>query len=133
MFKNDYKYEPYLDHVKNVQYRKDLTRFRISAHNLNIERGRYANLNIEDRTCKFCRNVEDEKHLLMICAEYNNTRQTFFDKLNKITPNIAQLDCDSYFLYILSTEDEECLRLVGNLVSKLFAERCTKMLQICVQ
>ena len=34
MFKTTFIQEPYLDHVKNIQVRKQFTRFRISAHNL---------------------------------------------------------------------------------------------------
>jgi exonuclease III len=132
LFKDIYKYEPYLDQVKNVRHRKDFTRLRISAHDLNIERGRYANLQVEKRLCKFCNNIEDEKHVMMICEEYSDIRKLFLDKLIKINPNLAQLDCDNCFIYIMSSEDEEFTKSVSHFVTLLFAERSKKMLALCM-
>ena len=31
-----------------------LARLRLSRHDLDIERGRYTNINIENRTCEYC-------------------------------------------------------------------------------
>ena len=31
-----------------------LARLRLSRHDLDIERGRYTNINIENRTCDYC-------------------------------------------------------------------------------
>ena len=55
-----------------------LTKFRISAHNLKIERGRYLRLPVEERICVLCGgNVEDEiyfcycvPHLIMLGKPY---------------------------------------------------------------
>ena len=35
------KYESYLDTIKNTKYRVILSKFRLSSHDLEIERGRY--------------------------------------------------------------------------------------------
>ena len=42
-----------------------MTKFRISAHDLEFEKGRYKNLPVNERYCKLCDNssVEDEVHL----------------------------------------------------------------------
>ena len=52
------KFEPeqYLNTIKNSSYRQSLTRYRISCHNLFIERGRYENPLVprEDRWCLPC-------------------------------------------------------------------------------
>jgi hypothetical protein len=50
-FKNIFKLEPYLINC-NKQQRQIMTKFRVSAHNLNIERRRYIGLNVEERLCK---------------------------------------------------------------------------------
>ena len=66
-FKSIFKLEPYLL-FGTKQQRKLLTKFRISAHNLNIERERYIGTKVEDRICNLCKNnIEDEVHFLMTC------------------------------------------------------------------
>ena len=61
LFKNDFSFEPYLESY-NFN-RNILTTFRISVHNLEIERGRHQNIPLNDRTCKLCKQgIEDEIH-----------------------------------------------------------------------
>ena len=63
-FKSIFKLEPYLL-FGTKQQRKLLTKFRISAHNLNIKKGRYIGTKVEDRICNLCKNnIEDEVHFL---------------------------------------------------------------------
>ena len=54
-FKHVIKYESYLDTIKNAEYRIMLSKFRLSSHDLEIERGRYGHksTNPEERYCKF--------------------------------------------------------------------------------
>ena len=54
MFKTTFCFEKYLDCIINDNFRKSLTSFRISAHNLEIERGRYYNIPRNMRVCKLC-------------------------------------------------------------------------------
>lgn len=77
--KSSFCYESYLN-LHNYDYRTSLAKFRISAHNLFIERGRYLKsplLSREDRHCLFCRattnqyHVESEEHALNICPLYS--------------------------------------------------------------
>ena len=46
--------EPYINLVRNRSHRMHSTRLRTSAHNLNIERGRYQNIPLAERICKYC-------------------------------------------------------------------------------
>ena len=57
-----FKYERYLNCISNDTNRLNLTRLRLSAHNLEIEAGRYLNIERENRFCKICniRVVESE-------------------------------------------------------------------------
>ena len=57
-----YIIEPYLLACTKPEHRKALCRLRTSAHDLQTERGRYANVAREDRTCRACGVVEDELH-----------------------------------------------------------------------
>ena len=72
--------ELYLAFPINLKERRLLTKIRISAHNLEIERGRYSRpiISREDRFCKYCKNaVEDEKHFVLKCPLYNNIRTKY--------------------------------------------------------
>ena len=70
-FKTVTGFEKYLDILENQKQRKLLTKFRLSSHDLEIERGRYGtkSLPVDERICKLCneRKVEDEFHFLMQC------------------------------------------------------------------
>ena len=58
--------EKYLSVIKNREVRKCVTALRISAHQLEIEMGRYKNVPLNSRICKLCKSneVEDEVHFL---------------------------------------------------------------------
>ena len=45
-----------------------ITKFRLSSHKLNIERGRYSRPKVarEERICKFCNEVESESHVYYV-------------------------------------------------------------------
>ena len=79
--KKEFKFEQYLLQ-SNYKYRNALTRLRISAHNLYIERGRYVRPPIprEERFCIFCKInyntsiTESESHVISDCCLYNHTQ-----------------------------------------------------------
>ena len=54
IFKHNFNLEPYLDIITNKRFIIALSRFRLSSHKLEIERGRYHNIDRENRICKFC-------------------------------------------------------------------------------
>ena len=77
--------EQYLTSVRNPEARKSLTRLRISAHNLFVERGRYENPLIprDKQTCVYCsanlgsKKIEDELHVLVKCPLYSPLKKKF--------------------------------------------------------
>ena len=79
-FKPNFKKENYLHVIKNRDVRKCFTQFRISAHQLAIERGRYKNIKANERFCKYCqaKEVEDEIHFLVKCLTFSNEREKLF-------------------------------------------------------
>ncbi len=85
--------EPYLDLCKGFSRRYSTTKLRISAHDLQIERGRYMNLTREQRLCSWCKTsmglsvVEDENHVLYECDLYSKVRSKLISNLTK-TPKI---------------------------------------------
>ena len=67
--KSNVGFEPYLQIVENLDYRRSITRIRISSHKLQIERGRYNNTPRELRFFNKCNEnmIEDEIHSLLHC------------------------------------------------------------------
>ena len=80
MFKHEFRCEPYLQNVKNTNFRKMFTRLRTSSHFLEIERGRYVNKSECDRLCALCNTVENEFHFVMVCPLYNDLQCDFFNQ-----------------------------------------------------
>ena len=69
--KKEFKEESYLSDVDYHKYRSAITKFRISAHNLPIEKGRWNGCDKVDRKCTRCINHDlgDEKHYLFFCND----------------------------------------------------------------
>jgi len=80
LFKETFCFEEYLDNIKCKSHRHSLTKVRISAHKLEIERGRYKRppVPLDDRLCKKCtaNAVEDEFHIF-VCDAYSHLRQKY--------------------------------------------------------
>ena len=66
---NSHNFEPYL-RIENFEHRRAITKIRTSSHKLEIETGRWHNIQRTDRTCKNCALdiVEDELHFLLDCT-----------------------------------------------------------------
>ena len=74
-------------------YRRVISQFRISAHDLEIERGRYSGIDRNDRICKLCgRTVENEFHFVLICIIYKDLRQKYIPIEFRRSPSIYKLN-----------------------------------------
>ena len=58
------QYLEYLDFISAKKYRIALSKFRVSAHNLAIEKGRHKNIPRNERKCRNCNLnvIENEYH-----------------------------------------------------------------------
>jgi hypothetical protein len=68
----------YVDELTNRNDRSHLAKLRLSAHSLEIERGRYSKKAKTDRICTLCKDnkivlIEDENHFLSIALSYLQT------------------------------------------------------------
>ena len=83
LVKPSIQFEKYLSQVKIVKHHQAMTRFRISAHRLPIETGRYVNIEHNLRLCPICNlhEVGDEYHYFLCC---NNKK---LEKLVQIIAN----------------------------------------------
>ena len=63
--------------VKEFQ-RVQVTRYRLSSHNLKVETGRWSRLNRENRTCS-CENggIQDEEHVTSVCGLTTELREKY--------------------------------------------------------
>ena len=59
---------------------KELSKLRISAHDLMIEKGRYFRpvIPINQRVCLNCEQVEDEMHFTLFCSKFQDLRTLLF-------------------------------------------------------
>ena len=99
--------------------------FRISAHKLEIEVGRYKNIPALNRICKVCSSgeVEDERHLIFSCNKYSSLRQSFFTETQKICKNFSTLTQDAQFFWLMNNESEDVIILFSNCIYDCFKNR----------
>lgn len=117
-FKSNFGLENYLTMMKSFEQRRRLTRFRISAHRLLIELGRYQGTLRQDRICVRCTSgqVEDEKHFLLSCDKFREDRNNLLRCISKSCPNFMNLDIHSRFIWIMNTENVEILSNLSNFI-----------------
>jgi hypothetical protein len=120
-FKTGFHPEPYLKLIRHPKHRMALTRFRISAHRLGIEVGRYRGLAPSDRLCTTCDLVDDEFHFLLHCTRLDMYRATLFEAVAELCPNFNLLDPHNKFIWLLSTEDKKTCQLLGEYTHKSFS------------
>jgi len=120
-FKPDYCMEPYLYCITDPIVRKEVTCLRISAHTLNIERGRYKNINRDKRICSVCNSgeIENEFHFMMDCAFYLDLRQKY------LYPLLSMLKMNDWdgFVNIIRSDNEQVILNVANYISEAMKRR----------
>ena len=125
LFKQSIYQEPYLDILMNKQVRSTMACFRISAHNLHIERGRYNNTDVKLRSCHICNTdaVEDEMHFLTQCPAYNVARYNLFQKIESLCKNFAHLNNEMKMTWLLSAETPEVVKATAHFLHESFMLR----------
>ena len=97
LFQQNFDMEKYLQYGSKNQ-KRNLCKFRISKHKLEIEQGRYKNISADKRTRKLCNEgTEDEIHFLLRCSALDNIRKTTLSVIYKLYPNTEMLnDIDKF-------------------------------------
>jgi len=123
LFKSNFVFENYLNDIKSFKDRKQFTKFRISAHRLLIEMGRYLKIPANERFCKFCPNkIENEQHFLLDCIKYKTIRDSLVDKINASFLNFNLLSEINKFIFLMTLEKEH-IRHVANFCASAFKLR----------
>lgn len=93
-YKHEFELENYLDFPTEKKYKIALTQFRLSSHDLAIERGRYENLSRNERACKYCNSglIENEYHFLLVCPYYRELRQKYLKPYFCHWPTLNKFD-----------------------------------------
>ena len=109
--KNNFGFEKYLDKIMSFEQRRTLTRFRISAHKLAIETGRYKGIPRHDRMCTRCTDntVEDERHFLFSCNHHTQEREALMSIINENCKNFSLLNIDAKLVWLLNNENIDIL------------------------
>ena len=93
-YKHDFNFKTYLDVITEKKYRIALSQFRLSSHDLETERGRFVNVNRDERTSRFCNgnHIENEYHFLLICHLYRDIRKTYLEPYYCQWPTLNKFD-----------------------------------------
>lgn len=103
-------FETYLSKITNPQIRKQYTRFRLSNHDLNIEKGRHIKTDnewqkMQNKLCPFCKDkTESEIHFLLECPTFLKIRKNFLNPILHLKPSLASFPLEFKFAYLLSPE-----------------------------
>jgi hypothetical protein len=138
-FKASFTIEPYIECINNRNQRADLTRVRVSAHVLGIERLRYTRPPIPpaQRGCRFCGPpgplvaigslgrgpVDEEQHAITVCGLMAEEREQMYREMSDIHPIFVSLSCQEKFVRFLCPVSPVVGKIVNRFLSKTFAKR----------
>ena len=108
--------------IRDSNVRSCYTKFRISAHRLEIECGRYKNIPISERLCKMCNlgKTEDEIHFMLECPKYDTIRSIYLQQCADLCKNFATLNCKDQFIFLLSNENEKLIETTASYIWQCF-------------
>ena len=124
LFKSEKGYEKYLTEILSIQERTTFTKFRLSNHNLNIEKMRHIKPKPEiyERVCPFCPNeVEDELHFLLSCKTLKVNREALLSYANNIQVGFKRLTNDQKMIVL--TSDHRFIKHTAAYIHKNFELR----------
>ena len=122
--KSLYRFETYLDFIKNVKTRVAVNKMRIYCHLLPTYWIRARQENTQSwETLPLCNRSEiaDEFHYLLKCnhASLSHIRGTFLESLYSINSNFTNMSCKTLFLYIMSMCDENIINLSASYIENI--------------
>ena len=114
--------ETYLETIHVNKFRISLSKFRLSSHDLAIEKGRYNNINRENRLCTYCNMnvIENEFHFLLVCPKYKHLRIKYFKPYFCQWPNVNK------FKILMSSQNRNTLFKLSKYLYYAFRERANQ-------
>ena len=127
-YKHSFKIENYILSIP-LKERRNFTKLRISAHTLEIEKGRHTKPKtpVENRLCRFCpaQCIETEKHFLLDCIAYDKERLQLIESLKDISTINIYDDDDVAYTYLMSclNGDTEIAKIICEFINNSFEKR----------
>ena len=118
---NNFTCQTYLSFGISKALTKELSKLRISAHDLKIEKGRYFRPVIprNQRLCSNCDQIEDEIHFVLFCNKFKDLRTLLFQRLNihihDLKPNTVE--AFTVFSKLLNPTNEKETKDICNFIS----------------
>ena len=105
-----------------------IAKVRLSAHDLEIERGRRTKPKptpVHERLCKFCNlnSVEDEIHFVTTCPFYNVERCKLFELYGFKNPVINTYSEKEIFVFLFKNQERHKLLELGKFLENSFIKR----------
>ncbi len=126
-FKTNFEMETYMQ-IEDMPFkcRQLFCAFRISCHDLEIERGRYQRVPKppEERICKLCKiQAETEEHFIVFCPEFTDKRTLLFKEIYKIEPEFQKMNNNTKFIFLMSSTNITIIRAVMTFIKDAYRER----------
>ena len=117
-------HEEYLNQLPFFKSRQSLTKLRISAHTLEIERGRYKRPIIprENRLCNVCNIVDNEVHFLLHCKIHVEIRKNLISEVIDSCKHFVHLSDIDKVSFLLNSEGEVLVKC-ANFCKAAFEQR----------
>ena len=121
-FKPNFCVESYLSIVVIPKFRKSLSSFKSSSHNLMIAKGRHIGLERDLRKCVYCGNIiECEYHFTLVCPLYTDLRSKFIPKKFYLYPSMSKCHM------LMSNTDTTTIRNLSMYIYFSFRKRNTAL------
>ncbi len=125
-FNNMFCIEPYLKCIEDPYIRKG---FRISAHGMRVETGRFKRIDKKNRTCIICnsKEIEDELHSMMECTEYRSFRKEYLYPILLELNNEHKLNAREQFVHILTTTNCDFIVNIAKFIQQAMVKRNSRV------
>ena len=117
LYKSDKDIEEYVKLPVQKYHRSLFAQFRFGILPLQIEVGRFRNMQLNERICPICSSaVEDEIHFLCQCPLYNHLRNPLFNSARAEEPTFSHMDVLDKFVYLMSNHQRNVMKYLAKAV-----------------
>ena len=110
-FKDTLGCEDYV-YLDNRKRRSQIAQLRLGILPINIEVGRFRNLQVDERLCEVCNSgqIEDEFHFVMVCSAYDGSREKLLAEVQ--IENFSNMSSQEKFIYLMKYENRKLSRYI---------------------